>query len=98
MASSSERSVHRSEWIEPPGDWQAGTMRPKAIITNGEDENGEPNNLQSNIVDHSLATSAGDANGNAREYSSPCSRDGSVYEDLGFDCMVSEEGKGVPSF
>lgn len=30
------------------------------------------------------------------EQSSPCSRDGSIYEDMGFDGMVSEEGDGAP--
>ena len=71
-------------------------MCPEALITNCEDVEGDLNTLQSNAVDHSIAISAGVGEGNAEGFSSPRSGDGSIYEDLGIDCMVSEEGNGVP--
>ena len=94
--SSYENFEQRSDWIDPPGDRQAGAMRFGALITNCEGVEGDLNTLQSSVVDHSLATSAGVGEGNTGGFSSPRSRDGPIYEDLGIDCMVSEEGNGVP--
>ena len=59
---------------------------------------GEPITLQSRTGEHCQSISVGIGEVNAGEQSSPLYRDGSVYEDLGSDCMVSEEGNGVPPF
>ena len=95
-ASSCESFEQRSDWIDPPGDRQASAVCPEALITNCEDVEGDLNTLQSSVVDHSIATCAGVGEGNAGGFSSPCFGDGSIYEDLGIDCMVLEEGNGVP--
>ena len=97
-ASSSGDLEHRSGWNKPLGDRQAVALLLGAITTNGEKKKGEPITLQSRTGEHCQSISVGIGEVNAEEQSSPLSRDGSVYEDLGSDCMVSEEGNGVPLF
>lgn len=70
-------------------------MLPKAKAINDDGKVGDFPNLKANLDEHCQSTSVGHGDINVGEQSSPCSRNRSIYEDMGYGCMESKEGDGV---
>ena len=78
------------------GDRQKASLLPEADAVNGTRNIGESSNPIVFPDDHGLPINVGNGDIIVEEQSSPCYREGSSYEDMGYDCMVSEGGGGVP--
>ena len=91
---------HPNDRSEPllSGDWLAISSPIEAKASNGGGKVGEFSDHNINPVDHGPSIFEGNREVIVGEQSSPCTRDESIYEDMGFDGMVSEEGDGAPPF
>ena len=63
-------------------------MDSDANAVNGGGILGESTNLKLNIEDHGQSTSVGNGDIIDEELSSPCSKEGSIYEDMVYDDKV----------
>lgn len=77
------------------GDGRISTSCTDAKTANDNGISGESTNLISSSNGQGQFLCGGDGVIVVEEITSPCSRDGSIYEELGFDGMVSEGGDGV---
>nr|POF18386.1 hypothetical protein CFP56_37871 [Quercus suber] len=89
---------HPNDRSEPifSGDQRAIPPLSEAKAINSGGKVGESFNLKANPDEHGQSTFKGNGDIIVGEQSSPYSREGSIYEDMGFDGMVSEEGDGAP--
>lgn len=87
-----------NDWVEPriSGDRRATSSLPEAKVVSNDGKVGEYLNLKVNPDEHCQSTRVGYGDIIVGEQSSPCSSKDSVYDDTGYDRMVSEEGDGVP--
>lgn len=97
-ASPCDEVDHQSGRSEPrfSGDRQAISSLPEAKAINNGGKVGESLNLKANPDEHYQSTSVGNGDIIIEEQSSPCSREGSIYKDMGYDGMASEEGHRAP--
>ena len=79
------------------GDGRASPSRPDVNTANDDGKIGEFTNLNPISNDHGHSICGGNGDISVKEQSSPSSKDGSIYEDMGIDGMVSKGGDGVPS-
>ena len=91
---------HPSGQSEPlfSGDQRAIPSLTETKVINSSGKVGESLNLKTNPDEHCQSTTVGNGDVIVGEQSSPRSREGSIYEDMGFDGMVSKEGDGAPPY
>lgn len=91
---------HHSSSSEPrmAGERQALPSFTDAITIKSEGKLGESTNQNLGTEDHGQSISVGNGDTIVEELFSPCSKEGSIYEDMGCDGMVSEGGDGIPPF
>ena len=89
---------HQGGWSETQssGDQRVAPSDSEANTVNGVEILGESTNLNLNSKALGQATCVGNGGILDEELSNPCSREGSSYEELGYDGMVSEGGEGAP--
>ena len=92
-----ERENHSGQSVPRfSGDGQASHLRPDVNTTNDDGKIGESTNLNPISNDHGHSICGGNGDISVEEQSSPSSKDGSIYEDMDIDGIVSEGGDGVP--
>ena len=77
------------------GDQRVTPPDSEASTVNGVEILGESTNLNLNSEALGQATCVGNGDILDEELSSPCSKEGTIYEELGYDGMVSEGGDGA---
>nr|POF19456.1 hypothetical protein CFP56_61683 [Quercus suber] len=69
---------------------------PEVSTVNSDGKLGESSNCKPIVEEYGQPISVGDEDIIVEELSSPCSKEGSIYEEVGMDGLVSEGGDGIP--